>query len=283
MGMVDFELAVQDTHGLQVAARLGVDRVELCTGLALGGLTPSWGLIEAALETPGIPPVHVLIRPRPGGFDYDRSEVRLITRDIRKIAQHGVAGVVVGGVRAGRVDTDLIERVVEAAGELPITFHRAFDTLTDPEQAVETLIRRGVWRILASATDLDRLAKAVHAGAGRIEIMAGGGVRADLVGQIVRAGVDAIHASAKQTISDPVGIALGSSAPAGDHGRETTDERQAAQIMAALRLAQTSQTAPGPGATPPRIAPDSPFTHVPGRVAPPPAAPGRPGGSGRPA
>ena len=64
MGMVDFELAVQDTHGLRVAARLGVDRVELCTGLALGGLTPSGGLIETALETPGIPPVHVLVRPQ---------------------------------------------------------------------------------------------------------------------------------------------------------------------------------------------------------------------------
>jgi len=67
MGMVDFELAVQDTHGLRVAARLGVDRVELCTGLALGGLTPSGGLIETALETPGIPPVHVLVRPQGPG------------------------------------------------------------------------------------------------------------------------------------------------------------------------------------------------------------------------
>jgi len=276
MGMVDFELAVQDTHGLRVAARLGVDRVELCTGLALGGLTPSWGLIETALETPGIPPVHVLIRPRPGGFDYDPSEVQLITRDIRKIGRahgaqggsigvpggevgargdkdvpqsgdaggQGVAGVVVGGVRAGKVDTEFLERVVELAGELPVTFHRAFDTLADPEQAVETLIHLGVRRILASATDLDRLMKAVHVAAGRIEIMAGGGVRAELVDAIVRTGVDAIHASAKHTVSDPVGITLGSSAPAGDHGRETTDERQAAQIMAALRLAQSPQTAP---------------------------------------
>ena len=243
MSMVDFELAVQDTHGLQVAARLGVDRVELCTGLALGGLTPSRGLIETALETPGIPPVHVLIRPRPGGFDYDRSEMQLMIRDIRQMGQ-GVAGVVVGGVRAGRVDTNLIERVVEAAGELPVTFHRAFDTLTDPEQAIEALIRRGVWRILASATDLDRLANAVHAAAGRIEIMAGGGVRPELVDAIVRTGVDAVHASAKHTVSDPVGITLGSSAPAGDHGRETTDERQAAQIMAALRPARSPRAAP---------------------------------------
>jgi len=239
MGMVDFELAVQDTHGLQVAARLGVDRVELCTGLALGGLTPSWGLIETALETPGIPPVHVLVRPRPGGFAYDSSEVELIIRDIRKIGRGcGVAGVVVGGVRAGKVDTSLMERAVEAAGELPVTFHRAFDTLVDVEQAVETLIRLGVWRILASATDLGRLTEAVGAAAGRIEVMAGGGVRAELVDEIVGIGVDAIHASAKHTVADPVGVALGSSAPAGDHGRETTDERQVAHIMAELRLAQ---------------------------------------------
>src|SRR4051812_48612741 len=187
MGMVDFELAVQDTHGLQVAARLGVDRVELCTGLALGGLTPSWGLIETALETPGIPPVHALIRPRPGGFDYDSGERALVLRDIRNVGRVGVGGVVVGGVREGRVDGDLLERAVEAAGELPVTFHRAFDTLDDPERAVETLIRCGVRRILASATDLDRLAKAVRAAAGRIEIMAGGGGRPPPGGPIPRA------------------------------------------------------------------------------------------------
>ncbi|WP_063763696.1 copper homeostasis protein CutC [Actinoplanes subtropicus] len=248
MGMVDFELAVQDPHGLQVAARLGVDRIELCAALALGGLTPSWGLIETALETPGIPPVHVLIRPRPGGFAYDPDEVRLITRDIRKVGL-GVAGVVVGGVRAGRVDTNLIERVVEAAGELPVTFHRAFDTLTDPDREIETLIRLGVWRILASATDLPRLASAVRAAAGRIEIMAGGGVHPGLVDAILRTGVDAIHASAKRTVSDPVGIALGSSAPAGEHGRETTDERQAAQIMAAMRPRPTRAAADRPAGT----------------------------------
>jgi copper homeostasis protein len=153
-----------------------------------------------------------------------------------------VAGVVVGGVRAGQVDTDLMERAVAAAGELRVTFHRAFDTLTDVEQAIETLIRLGVGRILASATDLDRLTQAVRIAAGRIEVMAGGGVRADMVESIVRTGVDAIHASAKHTVDDPVGIALGSSAPAGDQGRETTDERQAAQIMAALRLAQASRS-----------------------------------------
>jgi len=136
-----------------------------------------------------------------------------------------------------RVDTELVERIVEAAGELPVTFHRAFDTLTDPEQAVESLVRLGVRRILVSATDLDRLTRTVRAAAGRIEVMAGGGVRPGLVDEIVRTGVDAVHASAKHTVSDPVGITLGSSAQAGDHGRETTDERQAALIMATLRLA----------------------------------------------
>ena len=234
MTMVDFELAVQDPHGLAVAARLGVDRVELCSALALGGLTPSRGLIEAALETPGIPPVHVLIRPRPGGFVYDPDELTLIIRDIRNVRVMGASGVVVGGVRAGEVDIALVERAVDAAGDLPLTFHRAFDTLADPERAVETLVRLGVRRVLASATDLGALAAAVSAAAGRIEIMAGGGLRPDLVDKVVRTGVDAVHASAKRVVPDPVGVSLGTASPAGG-GRETTDEHEAARLMAALR------------------------------------------------
>src|ERR1700712_3660774 len=102
--MVDFELAVQDVHGLTVAARLRVDRIELCSALPVGGLTPSLGLIETAVATPGMPPVHVLVRPRPGGFGYEPDEVALILRDARHALAAGAAGVVVGGVRSGRVD-----------------------------------------------------------------------------------------------------------------------------------------------------------------------------------
>ncbi|MFI5896507.1 copper homeostasis protein CutC [Actinoplanes sp. NPDC051513] len=231
--MVAFELAVQDSHGLTVAARLaadGVDRIELCSALALGGLTPSLGLILTAAATAGLPPAHVLVRPRPGGFVYSPGEAAVITADIGYAVSAGAAGVVVGGVRDGKVDTDLMARVVHAAGERPVTFHRAFDTLEGTAEAVETLIDLGVARILASATDLATLATAVDAAAGRIEIMAGGGVRPHLVEKIVRTGVDAIHASAKHAVPDPGGLD-------GERTRETTDEPEATRIIAALRAA----------------------------------------------
>jgi copper homeostasis protein len=241
--MVAFELAVQDVHGLAVAARLGVDRIELCSALPVGGVTPALGLIETAVAMPGMPPVHVLVRPRLGGFDYEQDEIGVILRDVRHALAAGAAGVVIGGVRAGRVDADLVRRVLDAAGGAPVTFHRAFDTLPDPAAAVETLAGLGVRRILTSAgaasvaDALPALADLVTAAAGRIEIMAGGGVRPESVEKILRTGVPAIHASAKRAVPETVGLTLGTAARAGESSFETTDEGEAAQIIAALRAA----------------------------------------------
>ncbi|GAA2626007.1 copper homeostasis protein CutC [Paractinoplanes durhamensis] len=239
--MVAFELAVQDTYGLAVAARLGVDRIELCSALPLGGVTPSLAFIEAAVATPGIPPVHVLVRPRPGGFDYATDEIALIVRDVQHAIAAGAAGVVVGGIRFGTVDAALVSRVIEVAGDAEVTFHRAFDTLADPHGAIDALVKLGVRRILTSggaanaAEALPELAGLVAAAGGRIEIMAGGGVRPEVVGDLVRAGVAAVHASGKGTVADTVGVTLGSAAQGGQAGRETTDEVQVGRLLAALR------------------------------------------------
>ncbi|MEU4236202.1 copper homeostasis protein CutC [Actinoplanes sp. NPDC026619] len=249
--MVAFELAVQDSHGLHVAARLGVDRIELCSALPLGGLTPSLALIEAAVETPGIPPVHVLIRPRPGGFDYAPAEVDMIVRDVRHALAAGAAGVVIGGVRAGEIDAGLVARVMDVAGAAPavngvgrpgcgaeVTFHRAFDVLGDPSEALDRLAGLGVKRILtsggaAAAGDaVPELARLVKAAGGRIEIMAGGGVRPEIVGDLVTAGVAAVHASGKGIVTGEPGVKLGS---ADRSERETTDEREVGRLLAALR------------------------------------------------
>jgi copper homeostasis protein len=241
--MVAFELAVQDTHGLEVAARLGVDRIELCSALPLGGVTPSLAFIESAVATPGMPPVHVLVRPRLGGFDYADEEIDLIVRDIRHALGAGAAGVVIGGTRAGLVDADLVKRAVAAAEGSSVTFHKAFDTLATPAAAIDTLVDLGVQRILTSAGPttvadaLPALAALVVAAAGRIEIMAGGGVHPGIVDAIVRTGVPAVHASAKHTIPDSVEVALGAAAPAGGTGRETTDEQEVGRYLKALRAA----------------------------------------------
>ncbi|GAA2691988.1 copper homeostasis protein CutC [Actinoplanes palleronii] len=239
--MVAFELAIQDTGGIAVAARLGVDRVELCSALALGGVTPSQALIEAAVGFPGMPPVHVLIRPRAGGFDYPADEAALMVREVRHAVAAGAAGVVVGGLRDGRVDTGLIARTVEAAGGAAVTFHRAFDGLADPAAGLDVLAGLGVCRILTAggpgtvAGGLAGLAALVRAAAGRIEIMAGGGVRPELVAGLVGTGVAAVHASAKRIVPDPVAVELGAAARAGATGREGTDEQLAGLILDAVR------------------------------------------------
>jgi copper homeostasis protein len=234
--MVAFELAVQDAHGLDVAARLAVDRIELCSALPLGGVTPSLGFVEAAVATPGVPPVHPLVRPRPGGFEYDAAELAVIISDVRHVLSAGAAGVVVGGLRGGKVDAALVERVVEAAGGADVTFHRAFDNLPDPYAGIDDLVRLGVRRILTSAgaahvaDALPALAGLVEAAGGRIEIMAGGGVRPGVVEKIVATGVPAVHASAKRVVLDP-GVSLGTADGA---GRETTDEAEALRMIEAL-------------------------------------------------
>ncbi|SDS31116.1 copper homeostasis protein CutC [Actinoplanes derwentensis] len=236
--MIAFELAVQDDHGIDVAARLGVDRVELCSALPLGGVTPSLGLIEAAA---GAVPVHVLVRPRPGGFAYSAAEVVTTIRDVRHAIAAGAAGVVIGGLRDGRVDADLVERAVSAADGATVTFHRAFDMLADPVQAVEELIGLGVHRILTAgcptvvADGLPGLRRLVDAAAGRLEIQAGGGVRPELIPALVATGVPAVHASAKVIVQDSGGLTLGSAAKGSETGRETTGEQIVLRIIEALR------------------------------------------------
>src|SRR5690625_3765207 len=103
--MTAVEIAVQDAAGAKVARELGADRIELCSALALGGLTPSRGLIDVALEV--CPQVHVLIRPRAGGFVYSRGELELMRRDIRAAIASGAAGIVVGALTdEGAVDRE---------------------------------------------------------------------------------------------------------------------------------------------------------------------------------
>lgn len=224
-----------------MAARLGVDRVELCSALSVGGLTPSLGFIETAVATAGIPPVHVLVRPRPGGFEHTPQESDLIVRDVRHALAAGAHGVVIGGLRGDRIDTELVERVVEAAGGADVTFHRAFDTVGDPVAALDILHHAGVRRVLTSAgadsvgDALPALTALVGTAAGRIETMAGGGVHPEIIPALLRTGVPAVHASAKHTVPDTATVALGTAAPPGTPTRETTDESQATRILTALR------------------------------------------------
>jgi len=242
--MTALELAVQDAAGIRVAADLGVDRIELCSALSLGGLTPSAGLIAAAAGS-GIP-VHVLVRPRAGDFAYDDAERDLIVEDVRWAFAHGATGVVVGGLRDGRVDEALVSRIVAAADGAPVTFHRAFDNLSDLDAGLDRLTALGVARVLTSggaarAEDaLPVLARLVSRADHDIEIMAGSGVRSDNVERIAATGVDAVHASAKRTVTGRTGVALGSAAPDGG-GHETVDADEARRLLGILRSTEEAR------------------------------------------
>ena len=209
MPAVAVEIAVQDTAGVRIALRAGADRIELCAALGVGGLTPSIGQIDAAVaaaEAAGREDfVHVLVRPRAGGFVYDADDIAVTVRDIRAARRAGAGGVVVGALTAtGAVHEEATRAFVDAAGGLQVTFHRAFDAVTDPFGALETLAALRITRVLTSGQaarsidGVDVLRRLAAVATGRIQVMAGGGVRVDDIASLREAGVDAVHLSARR-------------------------------------------------------------------------------------
>ena len=183
------------------AERIGVDRIELCERLDIGGTTPSLSLIKDVLWRVRVP-VFVMVRPRGGGFTYSDDEIGSMVKDVRRIRSLGAAGIVTGVVNHdGEVDTPQLRRLVRAAGELPVTFHRAFDSLREPLVGIEVLIDLGVRRVLTSGgaasalAGAGKIAELVKGARGRIGIIAGGGVRGDNAREIIeRTGVGEVHA-----------------------------------------------------------------------------------------
>jgi copper homeostasis protein len=200
------EIAVTSPTGAATARAGGADRVELCSALELGGLTPSQGLVEAAVRT-GLP-VHVLVRCRPGGFVHDPDEVDLMEREIGAVLRSGAAGVVVGALRPDHtLDTDTLARFVTAARtarpDAEVTLHRAIDHAVDPVAAAAGLADLGFTRVLTSGgaptalAGADTIARMVAA-AGPVQVMAGAGVTPADVGVLLATGAAAVHLSAKR-------------------------------------------------------------------------------------
>src|SRR5262245_24749798 len=168
------EVCVEGIDGLLAAQAAGADRVELCASLLEGGITPSFGTVREAMRLATIP-FHVIVRPRGGDFLYSEAEFASMLADVAELRRLGVAGVVVGCLTAdGEIDEPRMRGLVEAAGPLNVTCHRAFDMTRDPGAALEALVRAGVGRVLSSgqrdtAIDgIDLLAALVKQAAGRI-------------------------------------------------------------------------------------------------------------------
>jgi copper homeostasis protein len=183
MRNIIFELCAESIQACLAAREGGADRIELCTALSEGGLTPSHGLTREAVRRSGLP-VHVLLRPRGGDFLYTDDEFTLMREDLLHARTLGASGFVLGILRTdGTVDIERTRELVNLAAPLEITFHRAFDYTASLEQALEDVITTGCRRVLTSGGErdvlagADRLAQLVKIAAGRIEIAAGGGLR----------------------------------------------------------------------------------------------------------
>ncbi|WP_182112851.1 copper homeostasis protein CutC [Actinotalea sp. JY-7876] len=245
---VAVEVAVQDAPGARVALAAGADRVELCAGLAAtGGLSPTPAAVAAVADV-GLP-VHVLVRPRAGGFVHDDDERRLLVAEVRDALAAGATGVVVGALTAGgAVDEPAVAALVAAADGAPVTFHRALDVVVDREDALERLVGLGVARVLTSGgapragDGVDALSALVRAAAGRIEVMAGGGVVPRDVPRLLAAGVDAVHLSARGQAEDrgPVGPGGGAGG-----GRDVTDGSAVGAVVELARAYRRGGTAGG--------------------------------------
>lgn len=197
-----FEICA-DTPSAIAASAAFADRIELCSGLDVGGLTPDIGMMECAAAV-GIE-THVLIRPRSGDFTMSPDDITAATVAIGSVRQLELKGVVIGAERNGALDLKALEAMIRAADGLDVTLHRVVDVVDDPIAALEVAVELGAVRILTSgaarsAADgilgLNRLhAKA----AGRIEIMAGCGIKSANLPDIMKATqITSFHASCSQ-------------------------------------------------------------------------------------
>lgn len=237
--MTLIEICVDDAQGLAAAIAGGADRVELCSTLEMGGLTPSPGLMALAGRAPT--KVRAMIRHRPGDFVFDKADIATMRGDIAAARQAGLEGVVLGAsLGDGRLDTDTLANLVGAAGDMGKTLHRAFDLVPDLEEAIEAAIALGFDTILTSGRaltameGLEDIARAHEIAAGRITIMAGSGVNhVNAANILARTPLGALHGSCSEPArpaSDPA-ARLGFSSVA----RKTTS---AARVSAFKSAAQ---------------------------------------------
>lgn len=182
------------------AERAGADRIELCSALELGGLTPSIGLVNEALDHTAIE-IMVMIRPRAGGFDYTESEFDTMMRDLYDFADLTIAGVVAGFLTSdGEIDDKKLGRFMKKAGELEVMHHRAIDVVPDTDYAMKMLIDHGVTRVLTSGRKntalegVENLRTYQERYGDKIEINPAGHIRPDNVKRIVEAtGIPRVH------------------------------------------------------------------------------------------
>ncbi len=208
---MQIEVCASSLLSVAHAKRAGAHRVELCSELGLGGLTPSYGMIKQALLLDL--PLHVLIRPRSGHFTYSEDEIKMMYDDIVACKELGCAGVVVGALtQSFELAQDVLAQMVALSGAMHITFHRAFDLVKNCQESLKILVDLGFNRILTSGqknTALEGVAllkQLLVWSENQIEIMPGGGINFENALLFKQAGFEHLHFSgfkAQPTIPPP--------------------------------------------------------------------------------
>ncbi len=211
--MYTLEVCASTLSSALAAQAAGAQRIELCSGLGVGGLTPSLGLLQTARACLTIP-IYVLIRPRQGHFCYGDGELSVMLRDIALCREAGADGVVVGALDArGRLPQRQLRQLVAAAKGMGLTFHRAFDWVTDPIESFEILIDLGFDRVLTAGRaptayeGRHTLRQWVEYTAGRLTILPGGGITPSNIRSLAeQTGAREFHLSAKTAQLPPYPI-----------------------------------------------------------------------------
>lgn len=202
------EACVASYASALAACRGGADRLELCANLIIGGTTPSYELFRQISRDVPVK-ANVLIRPRFGDFLYDAMEVEEMCSQITAFRELGANGVVIGVLTSeGRLDSQVMGKMMDCAGNMEVTLHRAFDMTRDPFEALEDAISLGITTVLTSGQQITAqagaglLKKLREQAAGRITIMAGSGVKSSNIQAIHNAtGITVYHASGKVTLN----------------------------------------------------------------------------------
>jgi copper homeostasis protein len=209
MSKLLLEISCASAADALLAQAAGADRIELCSSLFLGGLTPSAGEILLAHAVLRIPFV-VMIRPRRGGFCYSDAEFATMQRDVEFAIENGAAGVVLGTLRAdGTVNVHRCKHLKALAQAGELVLHRAFDTVPDPFRALDESIDLGFTRVLTSGQrptaveGADILTRLVEHAKDRIQILPAGGIRPYNVEELIRrTGCDQVHLAPLKIVRD---------------------------------------------------------------------------------
>ncbi len=235
------EIATTDFLTTESAVRGGADRIELCSAIAEGGLTPSFGHMKKCREKFGLP-IFPIIRPRSGDFLYTDEEFELMLTDVKLCEELGCNGVVTGFLlKDGSIDRKRIETVVQAAYPMEVTFHRAFDRCKDPFVAMEELIEAGCKRILTSGQKLkapeglDLIRQLVVAAGERIIIMPGSGLNPMNIQQVAEVtGATEFHGALRNSAESKMEFRIPEFAPVGDYINPAIDQNEVRAFKKAL-------------------------------------------------